>query len=201
MESIGESLPETLRADPDIVSVEFVGSRARGTAKRFSDWDFVVRAQVFASLAERLPQLCGRLDPLAQQWDRLSDHQCYMLILEGPTKVDLIFADEAHEHEPPWSVGANTLCAIDDHFWDWSLWLASKVDAAKDDVVRTELPKMHRYLLEPMGVARSPETLLEAVDIYLKARVAWERRLATNVNPRLGAAVAAVVRAATEPPA
>lgn len=29
---------------------------------------------------------------------------CFMLILRGPIKVDLIFADQPHMSEPPWEV-------------------------------------------------------------------------------------------------
>ena len=145
-------VPALLRASPVVATVELCGSRASGTAGPHSDWDFRVATQDFAALAPQLPALVSALDPLVGQWDRLSDHACYMLIVSGPTKVDLIFQDVPHRHEPPWVVDASTLAGIDDHFWDWVLWLTSKVDAGKDSLVDAELTKMHDHLLAPMGV-------------------------------------------------
>lgn len=75
------------------------------------------------------------LTALARQWDRHSDTQCYMLIVAGSTKVDLIFEEQPHVQEPPWVIGADTLPGIDDHFWDWTLWLTSKVYSRKNDLV------------------------------------------------------------------
>jgi hypothetical protein len=87
-----------------------------------------------------------------------------MLILAGPAKVDLLFG---HPHQPaaPWQVNASTLAGIDDHFWDWALWLRSKL-ARRDDLVpadcasctstcsaRWELPARRRA-----WATRSPRT-------------------------------------------
>jgi hypothetical protein len=44
--------------------------------------------------------------------------------------VDLIFT-EPHAVLPAWQVTAATLPGIDDHFWDWMLWLAAKQQAGK----------------------------------------------------------------------
>ena len=114
------------------------------------------------------------------QWDRLSPTWCYMLILTGPVKVDLLFG---HPHQPagPWQVNASTLAGIDDHFWDWALWLRSKLARAKD-LVATELRKMHEHLLGPMGVTCPPASLGEAVAAYRSAREEWERRLGSYVS-------------------
>lgn len=38
-----------------------------------SDWDFVVSTSDFPAAAVQLPGLVEPLDPLVQQWDRLSD--------------------------------------------------------------------------------------------------------------------------------
>jgi len=65
-------------------SIELVGSRATGEARPESDWDFRVEARDFDAVAAALPALLAPLEPLAQQWDRLSDEQCWMLILRGP---------------------------------------------------------------------------------------------------------------------
>lgn len=156
-------------------SVALVGSRARGDATEWSDWDFHVETDDFAALAADLPTLVAPLRPLVAQWDRLSDEQCYMLIVDGPTKIDFLF-DVPHEHEPPHTVSAETLSAIDAHFWDWTLWLASKVAKGRDDVVQSELEKMSGHLLRPLGVPEVPTSLLHASDVYLAARGEQERR-------------------------
>jgi hypothetical protein len=132
---------------------------------------------------------------MVQQWDRLSDQACYMLIVSGPTKIDLIFEDVPHEHEPPWVVSAGTLAAIDDHFWDWVLWLTSKADAGKTTVVAAELAKMYEHLLAPMSAPAPPRSLGEALDQYLEARDAWAERLGIAIDPRVEHEVVPVVEA------
>lgn len=172
--------------------VELCGSRARGDAGPFSDWDFVVATDDFDGLAQQLPELVAELGPMARLWDRLSDYQCYMFILPGPTKVDLIFGDEPHADDPPWVVSKDTLSGIDDHFWDWTLWLTSKVHSGNEQRVDLELSKMHQHLLGPMGEER-PASLPDAVTRYLSARHRWSERLAITLDDRLGRAVRRVV--------
>lgn len=187
-------VPALLRASGHVEAVELGGSRARGTATRLSDWDFVVDTDDFASLADDLPRLVAPLEPLVAQWDPLSDYECYMLVLPGPVKVDLIFADVPHEDAPPWEVSPTTLQRIDDHLWDWLLWLASKVASGREERVEAELAKLHRHLLAPMGVERVPRSLGEAVDRYLAARDRWEARFDTAVDRRAEREVLPVVR-------
>jgi hypothetical protein len=167
-----------------VTGVGLIGSRAEGTATDYSDWDFAVEVDDFRAVREALPSLLGSLEPLAQQWDPLSEHWCYMLMLAGPTKVDLLFIHEPHRLEPPWVVSAEALEAIDRHFWDWFLWLASKDAAGKRDLVSTELDKLWRHLLSPLGVARPPSTLARALKSYLRARQAAEAELGIEV-PRV----------------
>ena len=134
----------------------------------------------FATVARDIESLSGELQPLAQQWDRLSDTQCWMLMLAGPAKLDFIFT-EPHQHEPPWRPNADNLADIDAHFWDWSLWLRSKVVKSKRELVTTELRKMFEHILQPMGVAESPASLDAAVSDYLAARDRLERELGVSV--------------------
>jgi hypothetical protein len=134
-----------LRAHRQVRAVELVGSRAAGTATPLSDWDFRVRVQdgAFAVVAADLPRLASVLAPLAGQWDRLSSHQCYMLLLDGPVKVDLLFVEQPHRPKPPWVAGPRTLAGMDAHLWDWVLWLVAKQHAGKDELVRSELARLH----------------------------------------------------------
>jgi hypothetical protein len=163
-----------------IRSVELVGSRARGAATELSDWDFEVKTADFRAAADALPALVAPLMPLAQQWDRLSAEQCYMVMLRGIGKVDLIF-DEPHRPEPPWEVSAETLNGIDDHFWDWTIWLAAKDRAGKREMVGSELEKMHRHLLAPLGVPGVPSSVSDAVVAYTASREEAETRLGIAV--------------------
>jgi len=129
-----------IEADPGIDRVEPVGSRARGDSLALSDWDFKITTRAFAEVQQRLPALAAPLRPVVAQWERLSSTWCYMLILAGQAKVDLIFT-EPHAVLPAWQVTAATLPGIDDHFWDWMLWLAAKQQAGKADLVAAELAK------------------------------------------------------------
>jgi hypothetical protein len=169
-----------------VTAITMIGSRARGTATDLSDWDFSVEVDDFRAVRRALPSLLARLDPVVQQWDRLSEHWCYMLILAGPTKIDLLFLAEPHQLEPPWVVTAETLEAIDQHFWDWFLWLGSKDRAGKTELVSRELEKLWRHLLSPLGAEQPPPSLETALSSYLHARDAAEAELGVEVPRRLG---------------
>ena len=182
-QSLAEQIPYVLARHPAVDSVVLAGSRARGEATALSDWDFSIETMDFPAVAGALPALVAPLEPLAQQWDRLSDHACYMLMLRGVGKVDLIF-DEPWESSPPWTVSTETLGGIDDHFWDWTIWLASKDRAGKQEFVESELRKMHTHLLVPLGVEGFPAHIADAVAVYTAARAEVEKRLAMTV-PRV----------------
>ena len=184
---------EVLAGDPAIVRVDLVGSRARGDALPESDWDFKITTGAFAEVQGRLPALAARLSPVAAQWDRLSSTWCYMLILAGPVKVDLIFT-EPHSVQPAWQVTAATLPGIDAHFWDWMLWLSTKQHAGKADLVAAELSKMHEHLLAPLGIAAEPTMLGQAIEDYRKARQICEQRLRCRVSRALEQAVTSGLR-------
>ena len=179
-----ERVTSVLSRHPGIGAVVLVGSRARGEAAELSDWDLKVETSAFRPVAAALPALVAPLKPLAQQWDRLSDHACYMLMLRGAVKVDLIF-EEPHALEPPWVLSADTLTGIDEHFWDWTIWLASKDSAGKQSLVATELQKLHEHLLGPLGVVSTPASIENAVAAYLPALRSAEERLGVRVPAAL----------------
>ncbi|MGH3084058.1 MAG: hypothetical protein ACRDNP_08370 [Gaiellaceae bacterium] len=175
---------------PGVREIRLVGSRAEGRANDRSDWDFRVDARDFGAVADALPLLLEPLDPLAQQWDRLSPEHCWMLMLHGPVKVDLIFPKEPHAIEPPWEVSAETIDGIDAHFWDWMLWLSSKDAAGRREVVAAELEKLFDHLLAPLEVDRPPSSIAQAVAAYREGRARVERRLGVAVSRDLENAVA-----------
>jgi predicted nucleotidyltransferase len=188
-----EAVRAAVSEQPGVVAVTLVGSRARGDATEYSDWDFKVQAgDVHRVLADLAPRIAD-LHPLAVLWDRLSDEVCLMVIVEGPTKIDLIF-DEPNRHQPPWQVTPATLAAIDAHFWDWTLWLCSKHHAGKREVVAAELDRQFEHLLAPLGVARVPSSLVASVSAYEAQRGIREDELGVVVPRRLGEEVGRVVR-------
>lgn len=100
---VAERVPRLLGTHSAIKAVTLVGSRARGTATRLSDWDFLVDTDDFEHVASDLPGLVSDLDPIGSLWDPITGGEsCYMLILSGPTKVDLIF-EHPHDNDPPWA--------------------------------------------------------------------------------------------------
>lgn len=181
---IAASVRAMLLIHPHIREVQLVGSRAAGSPVPLSDWDFTVDADDFGVVAADLPELASGLEPLAQQWDRLSPHYCCMLMLRGPAKVDLLFLDQPHQPEPPWVASPDTIVGMDLHFWDWVLWLAAKEQAGKEALVRAELEEMGQHLLVPLGVHESPRSLRMAVNSYQAARDRNEAGLGVSV-PRL----------------
>ena len=175
---------DVLLPHPRIRAVTLVGSRATGRPSRLSDWDLALETDDFGEVALALPGVVRPLGPLAQQWDRISAHPCYMLLLIGPVKVDLIFPDEPYESLPPWTVTAETLDGIDQHFWDWILWLASKREKGEDELVRRELVKMTDHLLRPLGIDDAPGSIDAALRGYRAARDRCERGFGLEVSRR-----------------
>ncbi|MGA7922847.1 MAG: nucleotidyltransferase domain-containing protein [Thermoplasmata archaeon] len=180
-EEFASQITSLFAKQPAIRSVRLVGSRAEGRATPLSDWDFAVETREFGPAAIALPQIIHSLSPLGTLWDPLSRHQCFIAILPGPRKVDFVF-QEPHRPEPPYVASANTLPAIDVHFWDWIIWLAAKEAGQRHRLVTDELRKMHGYLLRPLGALEVPTTIGEAVQAFLSARELAERRFRTNLS-------------------
>jgi hypothetical protein len=174
--------------------IRLTGSRAEGRAHALSDWDFVVETDDFESVERVLPTLIARLEPMAAQWDPYSDYACYMLILRGPTKIDLIFPARPREWSEPRIVSADTLEAVDHHFWDWFLWLEQKRASGLDEMVTKSLGDMYRQLLEPLGVTREPRSIDDALDAYLNARSECEQAFGVHVSRELEREVLPAVR-------
>lgn len=183
-----------VRAHPAVNAVHLVGSQSRGSATALSDWDFRIDATDPELLMQDLPALVQPLQPLAAQWDRLSERAVFMLILPGGIKVDLFPGDRPHAIEPPWRTRPGNLSQIDAHFWDWILWLAAKVLRDQVELVDAELQKLETNLLGPLGAETAPSSVSEAVDQFLDLRRITEQRFNIVVDRRLGEEVVARLR-------
>jgi hypothetical protein len=171
-----------LRGHPAVRSAVLAGSRAGGEPNELSDWDFSVEARDFERLAAELPVVVEPLGPILRQWDRLGHVATYMLMLADGTKIDLIFPAVAQEEAAPWVASAGTLQGIDDHFWDWIVWLASKDLGGKAGLVGSELERLYTHILGPAGVGSPATTVSGAVEAYVAARDARARELGVRVS-------------------
>jgi predicted nucleotidyltransferase len=176
-----------------ITSVTLGGSRGRGTATELSDWDLYLAGDPVAMMAE-VPAIVASFRPLAAFWEPLAEEAGYMVVLDGPTKVDVFPRGGRRPIQAPWVVGAETLAQIDGHFWDWALWLGGKTLRDEQELVAAELIKMHGFLLQPLGVAAAPTSLDEACAVYDRARAAAMDALGVLVDPELGRQVANALR-------
>jgi hypothetical protein len=188
-------VPELLTRHPHVRAVTLTGSRATGATHDFSDWDFVVETDDFDRVARDLPRLLEPLRPIAEQWDPYADHACYMLMLRGARKVDLLFLDQARDVAPPWRPAPETLEAIDRHFWDWIVWLEQKRTGGSEERLAALLQDMQRLMLGPMGVADTPASISDAVAAYTTARGRLEHEYGFAVPRDLEADVRPVVTA------
>ncbi len=177
-----EPLRAALEHHPAVRSARLAGSRSRGeTPTPLSDWDIEVETDDCPTVAADLPALVGVLQPLAQQWDPYGPDTCYMLMLPEGIKVDLIFPEVPNEVGPPWDPRPDTLELIDRHFWDWILWLGSKILRGEADGVQAQFELMWEKLLGPLGVSEIPSSLEGAIARYKAARAELERRLEIEV--------------------
>ncbi len=179
------AIRDALEASEVVSSVVLGGSRAQGTATELSDWDLYVEGDPEAMMVE-IPALVATFRPLAAFWEPLAEQAGYIVVMDGPTKVDIFATGGTREIQPPWVLTADTLPSIDGHFWDWILWLGGKTLREERQLVADELVKMHGFLLRPIGVAFAPAGLAEAVASYREARARAVEALGVAVPQELG---------------
>jgi hypothetical protein len=172
---------ELVAKHPAVTRVEFGGSRSRGTHEELSDWDFAVETSNFGAIALALPSLVWPMDPLAQQWEPLGHFPVYQVMLRGPTKVEYLFLEQSQDPLAPVDPSWETLIAINTHFWDWIWWLATKASVGRNDLVAEHLPKLHRHLLGPLGVATLPDDIDATILAFVARRDALEREYGVDV--------------------
>jgi predicted nucleotidyltransferase len=144
MEHVQQAVTDALMASPLITGVHLWGSRSRNDHTPLSDWDFKVDCSDFESLAPNIAKVVASLTPLAQLWEPFAHEATYMLVLDGPAKVDVFFG------VPPDQTPVTAPASIDEHFWDWMLWLGGKTLRGDTTLVSNELIKMQAHLLAPI---------------------------------------------------
>lgn len=165
-----EPLLAALERHPAVRSANLSGSRARGEpATALSDWDVEVATDDFGAVARDLPDLAAVLGPLAQQWDP-SRKPATCSCFRAPSRSTSSSRMSRTTSEQPWEARPDTIESIDRHLWDWILWLASKLLCGETERVRHEDRLMWKNLLQPLGVARIPDSIEGAVAAYLEAR-------------------------------
>jgi hypothetical protein len=179
------SLRTALERCCSVTLVTLGGSRERGRATELSDWDLYLEGDPETMMVQ-VPEVISSFGPLAAFWEPLAEEAGYMVVMDGPIKVDVFPTGARRRIQPPWVLSAETLVQIDGHFWDWCLWLGGKSLRNERELVVNELTKMHAFLLAPIGVAAAPETLGEALAVYLPARASAMNALGVFVDPELG---------------
>jgi len=174
-----------LEAHAAVRSVELVGSRAEGRTHELSDWDLSVRTDDFTPIFRDLPRLVEPIRPLHKYWDPYGRHYAYIVLLHGPTKLDICFFDQPHEYAPPYEASAGTLQTMDSHFWDWILWTEQKRLCGDEAQMRESLELMYTHMLRPMGVEAEPNTVLDTLAAYLGARDRLQLELGVTVDRTL----------------
>jgi hypothetical protein len=170
---------------PAVSGVELAGSRSRGTHADESDWDFAVTTTDFPSVARDLPALVAPLEPFGAQWEPMGHFPVYQLLLRGPTKVEYLFLDHSQAPAPAPVPGPDTLVAIDNHFWDWIWWIATKASIGREDLVAEHLPQLFEHLLRPVGLTEVPDGIDAAIAAFVSRRDQLEREYGITVRRAL----------------
>jgi hypothetical protein len=179
------AIREALARCEAVTSVALGGSRARGAATALSDWDLYLAGDP-GGMIEEIPPLVASVGPLAAFWEPLAEAAGSMVVMSGPTKIDLFPMGATRTIQPPWVASADTIAAMDAHFWDWTLWLGGKALRGERQLVSDELDTMHWFLLAPLGVGTAPKSLDEAVAAYRAASERAAGALGVVVDHELG---------------
>jgi hypothetical protein len=185
MDDVISAATKAIATHPAANSVEFAGSRSRGTHDELSDWDFAVNTSDFEALVRDLPALVQPLEPLSQQWEPMGHFPGYQVLLRGPVKIEYLFLDRSQDPTPPRTPSPETLPAINTHFWDWMWWLTTKASIGRTDLVQEHLAQLYAQLLRPMGISEAPVSIEAAVESFVARRDALEERFGITVDRAL----------------
>jgi hypothetical protein len=194
VDNLVEQAISLVSAHPAVLSVEFAGSRSRGTHAELSDWDFAIRTSDFDSFARDLPALVEPLEPLGAQWEPLGHFPVYALMLRGPTVLEYLFLEHSQQARTPVKPSKESLPDIDAHFWAWMWWLATKSSIGRDDLLEPHWPELYRHMLAPMGAGTMPDSIESAISTYLICRDELECAFGVKLQRALEAEVRAGMR-------
>ncbi len=181
-ESLPDLVADAIRNHPSVTDVTLVGSRYDGSATAVSDWDYAIDSPEPRRVFDDLPAIVESFRPIGAFWDPLADdHRNYIAIFASLVTLDLHLDLPPPTHSP-WEPTRDNLAAIDTHFWNWAVWLQGKALRSEHELVASELVKMQRYLLGPLGLEKAPTTLTEAVVEYRRARAVVQETLGAEVS-------------------
>ena len=187
------AIRDAVEAVPGVRRVALTGSRAIDDPTPLSDWDFDVDISD-ASVLDALEDSLRPLPVLALFWDPLSKRANLIALVDGPIKVDVIVPDARNPQAiAGWTVTAEALPRIDEHFWDWTLWLAAKHLRGDTQLVEVQLQRMWNALLEPLGATEPPTTISDAIESYAEASQRRAREHGVTLDPGLGRQVVAAL--------
>lgn len=187
------AIRDAVEAVRGVRRVALTGSRAADDPTPLSDWDFDVEISDEGVL-DALEDALRPLPTLALFWDPLSGRANLIALLDGPIKVDVIVPDARNPNAiAGWTVTAQSLPRIDEHFWDWTLWLAAKRLRGNTQLVEAQLQRMWNVLLAPLGATEPPPTISDAIESYTAAGQRRAREHGVTVDPRLGRQVEAAL--------
>ena len=69
-------------------------------------------------MTAEIPPLVASFRPLAAFWEPLAEEAGYMVVMDGPVKIDIFPVGATRPLQPPWTLSVETLASIDGHFWD-----------------------------------------------------------------------------------
>jgi hypothetical protein len=102
-------------------------------------------------------------------------------MLRRPTVVEYLFLEHSQQARTPVEPSAETLPAIDAHFWAWIWWLATKASIGRDDLLEHHWSRLFRHMLGPMGATTVPDSIDAATRSFLACRGKLERQCGVEV--------------------
>jgi hypothetical protein len=97
-------------------------------------------------------------------------------------------------------MGADGHFPVDNHFWDWIWWLATKASIGRDDLVAEHLPQLHGHLLRPLGETVAPASIDEAITAFVARRDELEREYGISIPRALEDEVRRGIRRISDAP-
>jgi hypothetical protein len=142
--------PAPVAGHPAVNSVEFAGSRSRGTLEELSDWEFAVTTSDLDALVRDPPTLVAPLEPLSQRWEPMGHFPVYQVLLRGPIKIEYLFLDRSQDPTPSRTPSLKATAAINTHvFVACRDALEERLDITVGRALENEVRQAMRRVLRP----------------------------------------------------